>query len=314
MQTYMIIMLVVFLSFTFVMGCILYHNIREQKEQEKKARLVIQGEVQQTYMKQVKEYKRKKRIYLIEVFKLFEFFTGKLKILGIVSLVGYLITTFLLYLISKHIGLAVILGLNWFLMVFVFTDNKVQKHKKSYLKGLGVAISSIQSGVEAGNHITECFNDLNKRETLDKTILREFQKVNSQVSLGKPLEVALKDFLDKNYFFNETIMFVSVIVFFSEKGGEGLKEILKDLNTSLEEKIVIYDEIDAILGINKLLLNAFIYGYFAFIFLVKVFMNSVYDKLALNYTGYIKVFVGFVLAGLCVYTYKSMIKKVVEGV
>jgi len=292
---------------------IIRNRIKEKENREK----VIFPEKYAYILNQKNENdkkKKKKTFFIKKLYQEYVFFYDSAKAILISSLIGYVIFVLIFYLLCNDVLLATILALSYLVVEYIFIDGRITKARKKYVKDFSSAISVLSTSTEAGNTLEKGILAVTKRDTIGKKMKEEFGRINNDLKNNKPLDEALENFYKRNSMFQEVSMFVVIIQFFNKKGGDGLRDILDELSQSLNTKINNYSEIDAEVGLYKILMNFFIYGYFACILVVKMFMPTFYANiLDQKTTGYLKVLVSMFLYILAIYYYKSMMRNSAEG-
>ena len=273
----------------------------------------LEDKVNDTKNNQKKKKRYKKPFFLVTLYKEYLFFDGSKYKLIVVSTLGYIVSFVTFWLLSTSVTLGLIFALAWFDLVFIYLDGKNAKKRKKYIKNFSIALRTITASVEAGNTFEEAISNIIKRETIDARIKKEFAFLSNNLKSSKTLEEALDEFWKRNNMFPEFSMFVITMQFFSKKGGEGLAGILVKLSTTLENKVESYQEIDAEMGLNKMLMNLLIIAYFVALLFVKLFMPAFYTNIIDDSLGTLKAFGSVVCLFVGTLFYKSMIRSVAEG-
>ena len=217
-------------------------------------------------------------------------------------------------MIIGSIPYALIFALTFDIIEYIFVESKTSKARKKYIKDFASAINVLSTSTEAGNTFEKGIATIVSRNTIGERIRNEFALISTDLKNNKPLEEALESFYKRNSGFQEISMFVVVVQFFNKKGGDGLREIFSELSQSLTNKINNYSEIDAEIGIYKMLMNFFIYAYFAILLFIPMFMPTFYPNLLdAGFTGYVKAFGSIFLYLFAIWFYKSMLRNSAEG-
>lgn len=261
-----------------------------------------------------KKIKKKKEFFLKKFYKEYVFFYGNGKPVIAVAFAGYAVFVVIFYLIIGSIPYALIFALTFDIIEYIFVENKTSKARKKYIKDFASAINVLSTSTEAGNTFEKGIATIVSRNTIGERIRNEFALISTDLKNNKPLEEALESFYKRNSGFQEISMFVVVVQFFNKKGGDGLREIFSELSQSLTNKINNYSEIDAEIGIYKMLMNFFIYAYFAILLFIPMFMPTFYPNLLdAGFTGYVKAFGSIFLYLFAIWFYKSMLRNSAEG-
>lgn len=258
--------------------------------------------------------KKKKVFFLKKLYNEYVYFYGSGKTILIVALLGYISFVLIFYLLCSDVILSLILSLSFLIIEYIFIDGKNTKARKRYIKDFSSAISVLATSTEAGNTIEQGMATIVTRETIGEKMKYEFSLINNDLKNNKSLDTALENFYKRNSSFQEIAMFVVVVQFFNKKGGEGLRDILDDLSQSLNTKVNNYMEIDSEIGVYKVLVNFFIYGYFIALLVTKIFMPTFYSNiLDQKAIGYIKIALSMILYMLAIWFYKTMMRNSAEG-
>ncbi len=316
MLKYMIVALIMVFGALLLFS--IYKALSEKIKYNKKLRQIIEGP--NLSLKTTENVQKSKKPFLggkLNVFKNFYkeyLFFGRSKRRFFMTLIlGYLICFAVLYLISTDVTIALILGMSWFILFYIFYDGKNEKSRKKYIKGFSMALRTITASVEAGNSFPEAISSIARKDTMSPKIKEEFAILGNNLKSNKTLEDALNIFWERNSMFPEFSMFVIVMQFYSQKGGSGLGKILVELEKTLNEKVESYSEIDTELGVHKLLMNALIVIYFVIIFGIKLFMPNFYVELIDNDLGWLKCIGSIVCLTVAVMFFKSMVRNAAEG-
>ncbi len=263
--------------------------------------------------KEKKPKKMKKDFFLIAMYKEYVFFYGSGKRVIIEGLVGYATLMVIMFLITSDVVFALLISLSWFALLYNRIDNANTKKRKRYIKDFASAISVMYTAAEAGNTLQASIKQVTERDTIGTRIRTEFANINKDLVNNVSLKDALENFYARNKMFAEIGMFVIIMQFYSLKGGDGLKDILEDISFSLNRKITAYAEIDAELGIYTIMMNVFVYGYFALIVAIKFFMPTFYADMFDNGMQYAQAFGSAFMYMFGIWFYKSMMRGTAEG-
>lgn len=287
---------------------------------KKKTRMIITGVDTNTKIKGLNENKKKKRVrtkhkknIFLRLYKEYIFFDGSKSRFFEFLIIGYIIFYIIFVLLSRDFIISLVLALAYFDLFYIVIDKKNEKNRKKYIKSFSLALRTLTASVEAGNTFEEAISQIIKRDTIGQKIRNELAYLNNNLKNNKSREEALEEFWKRNSLFQEFSMFVIVMQFYSKKGGEGLAKILLSLERTLENKVENYSEIDTELGIHKTLMNILIYGYFAFLFIVKLFLPEFYVDISNDKFGIIKVLGSVVLLFFATIFFKSMVRSAAEG-
>ncbi len=313
------IVFIVIITFFALMVLLTFITIisRKLKEKEKAGRILFPEKY--SYILNTEEVKKKvktkKEFFLKRIYKEYVFYYKNGRFVLIVGLVGYLITSVILYAMSGSLPVSFILGLTFLVILYIFVDGKTTKARKKYIKDFAAAINTLAVSTEAGNTLEKGIQTIIQRtDTIGEKIRQEFAYVNNDLKNNRSLEEALDGLYERNKGIQEITMFVIVISFFSKKGGEGLRDILNELSQSLTNKINNYSEIDAEIGIYKGLMNFFIYGYFLVIMLVNLFYPTFYANIIdQGSLGIIKCVGSILVYTFAIYFYRMLLRNSAEG-
>lgn len=314
---YFLIFLIAFFGIIF-----LYHlskAIKNYVTYNKKVRLIILDSDSNAKVKALKaEYKKPKKTKIkenaiVKLYKEYMFFDGTKKKFIFSLILGYVISFVIFFVLSQNYGLAAILSIAYFDLFYIFIDRRNEKQRKRYIRSFSLALRTLTASVEAGNSFEEAVSTIIKRDTIGSKIRTEFAYINNGLKSNKSLEEVLNDFWARNNMFTEFSMFVIVMQFYSQKGGDGLAKILIKLEKTLEDKVESYSEIDTELGIHKTLMNVLIYGYFVFLLGVKLFMPGFYIDIAYDSIGYLKALGSVALLFVGTVYFKNMVRTSAEG-
>ena len=258
--------------------------------------------------------KTKKQNFLKKLITEYGYYGGNQKKLLIITISGYLIFTLLLFLISKSIVIAMILALTWLTVVYVFVDNKNSKNRKIFIKSFSQALRTLSASIQSSGSFESGVQTIMNREGINEHVRKEFTIINNDLKNNKSLNEIMEEFWKRNSTIPEFAMFAIVIQFFSKTGGAGLAKILSQLEDSLNQKVINYDKVDAELGVNKVLMNIFIYGFMLALFIVPIFKTDFYPSIVDS--GMIGILKTLGSAGLHLFSvvlFKGMIRKCSEG-
>lgn len=312
------IFFIVFISFLGIMIAWSMLSIIKSKVKERELKDKILFPEKYAYVLNSKEgkekLKKKKKFFLKRFYDEYVFFYKNGKPLFFVAVIGYFLTALVLYLLSNSVAISFILAFSFIILEYIFIDNKTAKARKKYIKGFASAISVLSTSTEAGNTLEKGINSVVNRDTINTRIRYEFSLINNDLKRNISLEEALEHFYKRNSGFQEISMFVVVVQFFSKKGGDGLRLIFQELSQNLNNKINNYAEIDSEIGIYKVLMNIFIYGYFGVLLVINIFMPTFYpDLIDQGVTGILKVIFSVFLYGFGIWFYKTMLRNSAEG-
>lgn len=309
-----LIMLMIVLALAILLSFIsvIRNNAKERLKQkqlilpEKYASIIVAE-------KEKKPEKMKKDFFLVAMYKEYIFFYGSAKRILIEGFVGYASLIVIMFLLTNDIGFALLISLSWFGLLYNRIDNANAKKRKKYIKDFSSAISVMYTAAEAGNTLPASIKQVSERDTIGSRIRTEFANINKDLVNNIPLKEALENFYARNKMFAEIGMFVIIMQFYALKGGDGLKDILEDISNSLNRKITAYSEIDAELGIYTVLMNVFIYGYFALIVAIKFFMPTFYADMFDYGMQYAQAIGSVFMYIFGIWFYKSMMRGTAEG-
>lgn len=287
---------------------------------KKKTRMIITGVDSDTKVKGINEKKKNKKIkkkhrknIILNLYKEYVFFDGSKAKFFEILIIGYLVFYVVFVLLSRDFVLSAVFALAYFDLFYIFIDKKNEKNRKKYIKSFSLALRTLTASVEAGNSFPEALSLIIKRDTIGRKIRSELAYLSNNLKNNKSLEEALEEFWKRNSMFQEFSMFVIVMQFYAKKGGEGLGKILLDLERTLENKVESYSEIDTELGIHKTLMNILIYGYFAFLLVVKLFMPEFFVDISQDQFGIVKALGSVALLFFGTVFFKNMVRSAAEG-
>lgn len=258
--------------------------------------------------------KTKKKNFIVRLIDDYGYYGGNKKKLLLVTVAGYIILTLILYLLAKDILLAILLGFTWLTVVFVFIDGRNSKNRKIFIKSFSQALRTLSASIQSGGSFEGGVKTIMNREGINEHVRKEFTIINNDLVNNKTLGEIMEDFWKRNSTIPEFAMFAIVIQFFSKTGGAGLGRILGQLEDSLNEKVINYDRVDAELGVNKILMNLFIYGFMGALFIVPIFKTDFYPSLIdSGAMGYLKALGSVALHIFSVVLFKGIIRKCSEG-
>jgi Flp pilus assembly protein TadB len=310
----LIILLVALILFSF------FKLIKDSLNKKKKYREMLQlsGDKvsQQIGVETDKLVKKTKKQNVIKrLISEYKYYGGNVKKLVLIVLVVYIVFVLALFLMSKNILISMLLALTWLTVVFVFVDNKNSKNRKIFIKSFSQALRTLTATIQATNDFNAGVQTIINREGINEHVRKEFTIINNDLKNNKSLGEAMEDFWKRNSSIPEFAMFAIVMQFYSKTGGAGLSNILRQLEDSLNQKVINYDKVDAELGVNKILMNIFIYGFMLALFIVPLFKTDFYPSLIdSGAMGILKVLGSVALHLLSVVLFKSMIRKCSEGV
>ena len=313
-NTIFIVMICVFsLLIIFSMIQILRNNIKQKERREK---ILFPEKLAHALNSPEgkKKLKKKKKFFLKKFYDEYVFFYRNGKPLIIIGIIGYAITVLILYIVSSSLPLAFVFSISFLVIEYIFVDGKTAKARKKYIKDFASAINVLATSTEAGNTFEMGIASIVVRDTIGEKVRYEFSLINNNLKNNKSREEALEEFYKRNSGFQEIAMFVVVVQFFSKKGGDGLRDIFNELSQSLSTKINNYSEIDAEIGIYKILMNAFIYLYFVLLFVINLFMPTFYANLIdQSFLGVVKAGISIGLYVFGIWFYKTMLRNSAEG-
>lgn len=260
-----------------------------------------------------KKKKKKKEFFIVTMFKEYIFFYNSCKSIVIFGIAGYAILLAIMFFMTEEIVFSMIISFSFFGLWYCFVDQKISKKRKLYIKDFASAINVLRTSVEAGNTIEASIKQVVERDTIGPRMRYEFGNINKDLLNNMSLADALEAFYQRNKMFQEVSMFVIIMQFYAEKGGDGLKDILVDISDSLNDKIQGYAEVSAELGIYTALINVFVYGYFALIIGIKIFMPTFYPEMFDYGLQYVQAIGSVFLYMFSIWFYKTMIRGTAEG-
>lgn len=256
----------------------------------------------------------KKENFIKRLYKEYTFYGGNLKKLILLAVLGYFACLLIIFLISNDVLCSIILSIVWFTILYVFIDNKNSKARKKFIKGFAQALRTLEASTNSSNSFETSIQAITAREGINPKVKDEFGQISAGLKNNKSLEQVMEEFWIRNSSIPEFAMFAIVMQFFSKSGGSGLNKILQQLEASLNQKIINYDKVDAELGINKVLMNIFVYGYVLALVIVPVFYTTFYAGITdAGAMGYIKAIASVAMHLFSVVFYKSMIRSCSEG-
>lgn len=257
--------------------------------------------------------KKRKDFFIVKMFKEYKFFFGSCKRIVIEGVIYYSAMLIAMFLVSGDVLFSFLISFSSFALLYVKVDGKITKRRKRYIKDFASAINVLYTSAEAGNTIEASIKQVVDRDTIGPRIRAEFANINKDLTNNMSLSDALESFYERNKMFQEVGMFVIIMQFYAQKGGDGLKDILSDISKSLNGKITAYAEIEAELGIYTVLMNIFVYGYFLIIIGIKFFMPTFYADMFDNGLQYVQAIGSVVLYMFAIWFYKSMMRGTAEG-
>lgn len=260
-----------------------------------------------------KEKKKKKDFFIVKMIKEYIFFFGSAKKVIFLAVFGYLALFVVMYLVTNEILFSILISFSYFGLLYMHLDGKISKKRKQYIKDFASAINVLYTSAEAGNTIEASIKQVVERDTIGPRMRTEFGNINKDLLNNMSLSDALESFYERNKTFQEVGMFVIIMQFYAQKGGDGLKDILSDIAESLNGKITAYAEIAAELGIYSALINVFVYGYFCLLIGIKVFMPTFYPEMFDYGMQYVQAFASVFLYIFAIWFYKSMMRGTAEG-
>ena len=261
-----------------------------------------------------KEKKKRKPFILKRIYDEYLFYYKKANGIFIVAFLGYSLSVLLFYFVSRNITFSFILALTFLAIEYIFIDDRITSANKKYTKNFANAIQVISTSLEAGDTLPKAITNVVNRNTISERIREEFEYVNIDLKNNLPLEEAFEHLYERNKGVKEITMFVTIIQFYSKKGGSGLKDMLAQLGNSLNAKVSNYAEIDAEIGLYKMLMNFFIYGFFLALVLVPFFMPTFYISLMdQGLLGYLKIAGSILFYFVGIVMYKRIISDSAKG-
>ena len=257
---------------------------------------------------------KKKDNFAKRLYNEYIFYGGNPKKLILLLVLGYFACMLIIYLISNDILCGIILSIVWFTIVYVFIDNKNSKARKKFIKGFSQALRTLEASTNSSNSFETSVQAITARDGINPKVKEEFGQISAGLKNNKSLEQVMEEFWQRNSSIPEFAMFAIVMQFYSKSGGSGLNKILQQLEGSLNQKIINYDKVDAELGINKILMNIFVYGYILALVIVPFFYATFYTSITdAGFTGYLKAMLSVGMHLFSVIFYKSMIRSCSEG-
>ena len=298
---------------------IVIKQIIDNKKYDKKIRILVEGPDESMIVGDKKEDKKDNTVYHKERFKSakqtyreYIYFGGSFAkfIQGIIY--GYLIFFILFLAISKTVAPSIVLSFLYFIVFYLYIDIKNTKNRKKFMKSFSMSLRVICSSMEAGNSFQQSIRNIISRDTIIERLRYEYILLDNNLRTNMSIEDAMQLFYERNNMFAEISMFVTIVQFSMAKGDSGMKNILTELQATLEKKLENYAEIDSEIGMYKTVFYVIVFGEVIFAFFIKL-MKPEFFIVASTGKGLFKLCGSVILMFLAVYFFKSMIRNAAEA-
>lgn len=284
----------------------------------KQMRLIVEG-ADNSMKVDVNKENEKKNVYKKERFKSFKTFYreyiyfGGSKVKFIQILVYGYVAFFVAYLlISRKIIPSIILAFLYFLIVYMLIDRKNGKNRKRYMKSFSMSMRVICSSLEAGNTFQQSIRNIIARDVIMERLRQEYIILDNNLRTNMSIEEAMQQFYLRNNMFPEFIMFVTVVQFAIKKGDSGLKEVLVQLQGTLDQKIENYAEIDSEISLYSTVFYVLIIAEIGITFLIKLFKPEFFETMSTG-IGPLKLIGSVLLAAFGLLFFKNMVRNAAEA-
>ncbi len=310
------LLFILFITFMYITNKI----VIRLKEKANKTESLIKGLRVEDQIKFEKTEKRNKfknnlltkKYPFKKILSEYHFFGGEYKSLIIKLSVGFVSSFLIYFILTKNFLLSLIFSFLFFLLFYNRIDGMNKKMRMSYLKSFASSLEIISSGLEAGNSLETSFLSIQKKETLNAKIIKEFAILNNHLKSGASLNDALDKFWDRNKMYDEFAMFVIILQFSAKDGGAGLKKIFLTMKASLTTKVENYSLIESKISSYKMMFKIFtMLGIGATLF-GNFFMPGMYEHLSTP-IGYAQALGGIVVIFLANFLFNGMIRSAAEA-
>lgn len=284
----------------------------------KQMRLIVEGadnsmKVEQKKGKTKKSGPKKERFKTFRTFyKEYIYFGGSKTKFIQMMLYGY-VGFFIVYLlISRKVIPSLILSLLYFLIVYMLIDRKNGKNRKRYMKSFSMSMRVICSSLEAGNTFQQSIRNIIARDVIMERLRQEYIILDNNLRTNMSIEEAMQQFYLRNNMFPEFTMFVTVVQFAIKKGDSGLKEVLVQLQGTLDQKIENYAEIDSEISLYSTVFYILIIAEIGITFLIKLFKPEFFTVMSTG-IGPLKLLGSVIMAAVGLIIFKNMVRNAAEA-
>ena len=170
---------------------------------------------------------------------------------------------------EEYIGLTLLTGVGFYALLLVITDSiilgliggaiglaipgmlvnsKKRKRSAAMTDELPEALNIISSGLRAGFSFPQALSIVNRE--MEGPLQEEFSRVLKENRLGKPMDEALNDFLDRIE--NEDIELLVTALLIQRQVGGNLAEVLDSISHTIRERVRIKGEIKTLTAEGRL--------------------------------------------------------------
>ena len=166
----------------------------------------------------------------------------------IMALIGAALGGFIAYMLTLNRILAIIVALLVPIGMFAAILFLIQRRRKAFTEQLGDCLTTVANALRAGYSFQQAMGVIAKE--MEPPISEEFAHVNTDISMGVPLEIALEQMNDRVN--SSDFDLVATAVLIQREVGGNLAQILDTISDTINERIRMKREILALTAQGRL--------------------------------------------------------------
>ena len=166
----------------------------------------------------------------------------------IMLLIGAALGGFMAYMLTLNRTIAIIVALLVPIGMFAAILFLIQRRRKAFTEQLGDCLTTVANALRAGYSFQQAMGVIAKE--MEPPISEEFAHVNTDISMGVPLEIALEQMNDRVDSSDFDLVVTAVLI--QREVGGNLAQILDTISDTINERIRMKREILALTAQGRL--------------------------------------------------------------
>ena len=216
----------------------------------------------------------------------------------IVSIIGAVLGSTLIYVITLNTRIAPFAGLTIPLLMWLWVMIRVSRRQKAFTEQLGDCLTTVANALRAGYSFQQAM-DVVARE-MEPPMSTEFERMSTDVAMGVSLEDAMEQ-MNRRVGSADFDLVVTAVLIQREIGGN-LAQILDTISETIQERIRMKREIKALTAQGRfsawvLLMLPFVMALFCWVFngdQMRVFVDEEAGRIAIAVAIFLEL-LGFII-------------------